>query len=160
MDAELATIVQRLPNMPGGGPAETRARVRAYQREQMAPAPGRGAGAAARAWNYYLGENRPSVSPYAAPSRAEDLAGLPPTYLMTAELDPLRDEGIEYALRLLHPGVSVELHQFAGAFHGFDLLPSAISRRALDEQVHWLRAFTKRHRITKRSRPKQKRPIA
>ena len=70
------------------------------------------------------------VSPYAAPARADELGGLPPAYVMTAELDPLRDEGIEYAMRLLHAGVSVELHQFAGAFHGFDLLPTAISRRA------------------------------
>jgi acetyl esterase/lipase len=93
-------------------------------------------------WNAYLGEDRSDVSPYAAPARAEELAGLPATYLMTAELDPLRDEGIEYATRLLHAGVSVELHQFAGAFHGFDLLPTAISRRAADEQVNWLRAIT------------------
>lgn len=95
-------------------------------------------------WNSYLGEDRSDVSPYAAPARAEELAGLPATYMMTAELDPLRDEGIEYALRLLHAGVSVELHQFAGAFHGFDLLPTAISRRAADEQVNWLRAVTQR----------------
>ena len=78
-------------------------------------------------------------------ARARDeLGGLPPAYVMTAELDPLRDEGIEYAMRLLHAGVSVELHQFAGAFHGFDLLPTAISRRAADEQVDWLRAITQR----------------
>ena len=75
---------------------------------------------------------------------ADELGGLPPAYVMTAELDPLRDEGIEYAMRLLHAGVSVELHQFAGAFHGFDLLPTAISRRAADEQVDWLRAITQR----------------
>ncbi len=95
-------------------------------------------------WNSYLGEDRSNVSQYAAPARAEDLGGLPAAYLMTAELDPLRDEGIEYAMRLLHAGVSVELHQFAGAFHGFDLLPAAISRRAADEQVQWLRAVTQR----------------
>ncbi|HXY90872.1 MAG TPA: alpha/beta hydrolase [Acidimicrobiia bacterium] len=98
--------------------------------------------ASARAWDYYLGDRRSEVSSYAAPARADDLANLPTTYLMTAELDPLRDEGIEYAVRLLHAGVSVELHQFGGAFHGFDLLPSAISRRAADEQVHWLRSVT------------------
>ena len=91
-----------------------------------------------RCWNSYLGADRSDVSPYAAPARAIDLRGLPPTYVMTAELDPLRDEGIEFATRLLAAGVSVDLHQFAGAFHGFDLFPTAISRRALDEQVLWL----------------------
>ena len=70
------------------------------------------------------------VSPYAAPGRADDLTGLPPTYVMTAELDPLRDDGLRYATRLLEAGVSVELHQFAGAFHGFDLFPTALSQRA------------------------------
>jgi acetyl esterase/lipase len=93
-------------------------------------------------WDSYLGTARADVAQYAAPARAESLAGLPPTYLMTAELDPLRDEGIEYATRLLHAGVSVELHQFGGAFHGFDLFPTTISRRARDEQVAWLWAIT------------------
>jgi acetyl esterase/lipase len=101
-------------------------------------------GSIAWLWNAYLGEDRSNVSPYAAPARADELGGLPPAYVMTAELDPLRDEGIEYAMRLLHAGVSVELHQFAGAFHGFDLLPTALSRRAADEQVDWLRAITQR----------------
>jgi acetyl esterase/lipase len=56
---------------------------------------------------------------------------------MTAELDPLRDEGIAYAQRLMQAGVPAELHCFAGACHGFDLVaPSiALSRRAVDEQV-------------------------
>jgi len=96
-----------------------------------------------RCWEYYLGADHRDVSPYAAPGRAADLNGLPPTYLMTAELDPLRDEGIEFATRLLGAGVSVDLHQFAGTFHGFDLFPTAISQRALDEQVAWLESITR-----------------
>ena len=68
---------------------------------------------------------------------AGDVAGLAPAYVMTAELDPLRDEAILYALRMMAAGVAVELHSFAGACHGFDSLAwrSAIGRRALDEQV-------------------------
>jgi acetyl esterase len=96
-----------------------------------------------RCWDYYLGPDRVDIPPYAAPGRAADLTGLPPTYVMTAELDPLRDEGIEFASRLLAAGVSVDLHQFAGAFHGFDLFPTAISRRVLDEQVAWLESVTR-----------------
>ena len=97
----------------------------------------------ARCWEYYLGPDRTDdVSPYAAPGRAADLTGLPPTYMMTAEFDPLRDDGLRYAMRLLEAGVSVELHQFAGAFHGFDIFPTTLSQRALDEQVAWVVGIT------------------
>ncbi len=78
---------------------------------------------AAKSWEYYLGGN--PADQYAAPARAEDLAGLPPAYVVTCELDPLRDEGITYGLRLLAAGVSVELHSYPGAFHGAMLVPGA-----------------------------------
>jgi acetyl esterase/lipase len=86
-------------------------------------------------WRHYLGpDHAGEVSPYAAPARAEDLSGLPPAYVSTMEFDPLRDEGILYALRLLQAGVSVELHSYPGTFHGSALLPSAdSSRRNFDE---------------------------
>jgi acetyl esterase/lipase len=90
-------------------------------------------------WDLYLGPERRQVSPYAAPARATDLSGLPPAYVQTAEFDPLRDEGIAYAQRMLHAGVPVELHNFAGAFHGFDALPTAISRAAAAAQDAALR---------------------
>jgi acetyl esterase len=99
---------------------------------------------AARMWSSYLDGNRSTISPYAAPARAEDLHGLPPTYLVTGEFDPLRDEGIAYALRLLAADVSVELHNFAGGFHAFDAFPSAVSTRAANEQVEWLRRIADR----------------
>ncbi|WP_172381856.1 alpha/beta hydrolase [Streptomyces sp. MNP-20] len=80
------------------------------------------------AWRHYLGGA--PATPYAAPSRAEDLSGLPPAYIATAEFCPNRDEGIAYALRLLRAGVPVELHQWAGTFHGSQALLSAdVSRR-------------------------------
>ncbi len=87
-------------------------------------------------WDQYLGKDRRDVSPYAAPARAESLTGLPPAYVMTCEHDPLRDEAILYAMRLMAAGVSVELHNYPGTVHGFDLLtPSEISARALAESV-------------------------
>jgi acetyl esterase/lipase len=88
-------------------------------------------------WRHYLGAARAgAVSPYAAPARATDLRGLPPAYVMTVEFDPLRDEGVEYARRLIAADVPTELHVFAGAFHGFDAAaPQAtLSRRSLTEQ--------------------------
>ena len=69
---------------------------------------------AAQSWQAYLGPlyGSADVPAYAAPARATDLSGLPPAYISTAENDPLRDEGITYAQRLLQAGISVELHQF------------------------------------------------
>lgn len=91
-------------------------------------------------WRYYLGENTTDVSPYASPALAEDLRGLPPAYVTTMEFDPLRDEGIDYALRLLQAGVSVELHSFPGTFHGSALIPTAaVSRRGEAELLTALR---------------------
>jgi acetyl esterase len=92
-------------------------------------------------WRYYLGEGGDGeVSPYAAPARANDLAGLPPAYISTMEFDPLRDEGILYALRLLQAGVTVELHQYPGTFHGSALIPTAaVSKRGAAEMVEVLR---------------------
>jgi acetyl esterase/lipase len=85
-------------------------------------------------WQMYLGDHDGAVSPYASPALAEDLAGLPPAYVTTMEFDPLRDEGILYALRLLEAGVSVELHSFPGTFHGSALVPTAeVSRRGATE---------------------------
>jgi acetyl esterase/lipase len=83
---------------------------------------------ATAAWRHYLG-SRPAT-PYAAPARAADLSGLPPAYIATAELCPNRDEDITYALRLLEAGVSVELHQWPGTFHGSQAILSAeVSQR-------------------------------
>ncbi|HXW35071.1 MAG TPA: alpha/beta hydrolase [Acidimicrobiales bacterium] len=101
-------------------------------------------GASEMMWDQYLGgdSQKPGQVPEgAAPSRATNLAGLPPAYVMTCELDPLRDEGIEYARRLLEGGVPTELHQYASTFHGFDTLApdAAISVRAVTEQVDALR---------------------
>ena len=87
-------------------------------------------------WNHYIGKDRSNVSPYAAPARAEDVSELPPAYVMTCEHDPLRDEAILYAMRLMAAGVPVELHNYPGTVHGFDYLtPSDISTRAVNEAI-------------------------
>jgi acetyl esterase/lipase len=92
-------------------------------------------GNAIKSWQMYLGpDHTGDVSPYASPSVATDLSDLPPAYLTTMEFDPLRDEGIHYALGLLEAGVSVELHNFPGTFHGSSLVPgAAVSKRAQEE---------------------------
>lgn len=90
-------------------------------------------------WKYYLGDIKPgseNVSPYAAPARMADLSGLPPAYLSAQQFDPLRDEGILYALRMLQAGVAVELHCFPGTFHGSLVMPNAdVSQREMAEMV-------------------------
>jgi acetyl esterase/lipase len=78
-------------------------------------------------WSSLLGgePGGADVSPYAAPARAEQLAGLPPTYLCVGALDLFLDEDLDYARRLLHAGVPTELHVYPGAYHGFNMVPDA-----------------------------------
>ena len=81
-------------------------------------------------WHHYLAGQAPS--PAAAPARREYLAGLPPALITCAEIDPFRDEAVEYAHRLRRAGVPTELHVFSGACHGFDsLLPEWTSSQRL-----------------------------
>jgi acetyl esterase/lipase len=90
-------------------------------------------------WDYYLGvgiRGGAGVSAYAAPARAEHLAGLPPAYVSVCEFDPLRDEGLQYAQRLIQAGVATELHHFPGTFHAAIGIPDAqVSRQMRAEQV-------------------------
>ncbi|MFD0900828.1 alpha/beta hydrolase [Actinomadura sediminis] len=93
---------------------------------------------AAHMWRHYLG-GRPAT-PYAAPARAGDLAGLPPAYVLAAEFDPLRDEALEYARRLIEARVPTELRHVPGVCHGFDgVLSADAARRAFAEQRDVLR---------------------
>jgi acetyl esterase len=81
-------------------------------------------------WDSYLGpglRGTDDVSPYAAPMRADDLSGFPPTSVMVAQVDPLRDEGIGFAQRLAAAGVPVELRLFPGTFHASSDLESQVS---------------------------------
>lgn len=100
---------------------------------------------AIKSWEHYLRGNTGDVSSYAAPARATDLSGLPPAYVSTMEFDPLRDEGIQYAMRLLEHGVSVELHSYPGTFHGSMLVAEAeVSKRAAQEMADALRRGLRR----------------
>lgn len=73
------------------------------------------------AWEMYLNGLDP-VPAYASPSMAEDLRGLPPTIILCGELDPFRDETIDYALRLYRAGMPTDFHIFPGLFHGGDIV--------------------------------------
>jgi len=70
-------------------------------------------------WDHYTPDPATRVNPYAAPLRAASLAGLPPAYLVTAEHDPLRDEGFAYAERLRESRVPVEHRHFGSQIHAF-----------------------------------------
>jgi acetyl esterase/lipase len=69
-------------------------------------------------WRHYLAERPPSDD--AIPARAIELAGVPATLITCSDVDPLRDEAIDYARRLMSAGGATELHVFPGTCHGFD----------------------------------------
>ena len=98
-------------------------------------------------WNALLGEGRggPDVSPYAAPARSEDLAGLPRTYIDAGSVESFRDEVLTYARRLCEAGVSVDLHMWGGGFHGFDLVAphAAVSRASIATRDEFIRRALK-----------------
>jgi acetyl esterase/lipase len=85
------------------------------------------------AWKLYLGElYGKDVSAYAAPARATDYRNLPPTVTFVGDLEPFRDETIEYVENLRKAGVRVDFQIFKGCYHAFqDLSPKAeISKKA------------------------------
>ncbi len=97
-------------------------------------------------WRYYLqGIVEPgsiNVPIYAAPARAtvEDLSGLPPAYVTAYQIDPTRDEGLDYARRLIQAGVPTEVHHYPGAFHMAHIIPgTAIGARMIADRIEAIR---------------------
>lgn len=92
-------------------------------------------------WSMYLGDLKESenIPYYAAPARAtvEDLQGLPYTYTCVGQLDPFRDETLQYVTKLAQAGVDVDFHLYAGAYHAFETLNphSDIANKALQEYI-------------------------
>jgi acetyl esterase/lipase len=93
-------------------------------------------------WTALLGASRGTehVSPYAAPSRASNLGGLPPTFIDAGSMEVFRDEAVDYASRIWAAGGDAELHIWNGGFHGFDIVfpDAALSRAARSARKAWL----------------------
>lgn len=93
-------------------------------------------------WTALLGERRggPDVSPYAAPARAHDLAGLPPAFLDVGAAEIFRDETIAFADRIWSAGGDAELHVWSGGFHAFDIFAphTVLSRGMVRTRNAWV----------------------
>ncbi len=77
-------------------------------------------------WGHYLATADDGKNPYASPLFASDLSRLPPAFVVTAEFDPLRDEGLAYAKRLQEAGVPVKSSHYKGLIHGFFWMAGAL----------------------------------
>jgi acetyl esterase len=104
-------------------------------------------------FGHFLREGAQAEDPYLYPLAAEDLSGLPPTLVLTAEFDPLRDEGVAYAKRLADAGVVVEHVHASDQMHGFLLLGRVVANASslIDRTADSLaRARTGRHAVADR----------
>ncbi|WP_337004751.1 MULTISPECIES: alpha/beta hydrolase [unclassified Microbacterium] len=100
------------------------------------------------AWDAIAADDRftDRVSPYTAPARATDLAGLAPAFIEVGAAETFRDEAVDYALRIWATGGQAELHVWAGGYHGFaGFSPDAeVSQAAVAARESWLRRILRR----------------
>ncbi len=91
-------------------------------------------------WNHYLNDPSDAAHPHASPLRANNLAGLPPAYVVTAQYDPLRDEGELYGRALIAAGVRTRIKRWDGVNHGFFFFVGIVDKSgaAMDEACAWV----------------------
>lgn len=85
-------------------------------------------------WSHYLADPADGANPLASPLRAPDLSGLPPTLVITAEHDPLRDQAEAYGRRLAESGVDTTISRYNGMIHGFFCMPGEFDAGRLAQQ--------------------------
>jgi len=92
-------------------------------------------------WKHFIEDEGQANDPYVSPLRAKNFSDLPPALIVTAEYDPLRDEGQAYCKRLEEAGVKVTLLRYPGMIHGFIRMTARLdkAKEALDEIAGSLR---------------------
>ena len=86
-------------------------------------------------WDWYLGPDGDANDAFAAVDKAADYTGLPPTLIITAEYDPLRDEGERYGALMAAAGVPVTVRRAPGLFHGFFNMDAVLATAKAEQET-------------------------